>query len=572
MPQFIRLRPEYKCHESEQKVATLLQRLPSHWIVVWGYYYKGPRGVSREGDFLVFNPDAGVLVIEAKGGVLRRNKKTGEWNTHGRTAPDSQLFREIQGVRDILARAGGSYKMVVKGVLACPDLCIQGKVNEYQGLPRELIMDRDDLESFVPQMDAKLGRIMKIGAGEAEKMFRKAFVSEDESGVDPKSVKETDKYLTKLINSKVTRVLNHLIHNRQFVVKGAPGSGKSWMALGLARIWAGRRRERGGSVLILCYNRALRNKLKDIADKMEQGGQARKGTITVRLWEDLARDIYKQNGLEFVVPDEQAARNQFYESQLPLTLEGLVAAGKVTAEYDCLIVDEAQDHDTEFPIHGTNGPGWWSIYFSLLKEGAAARIAVLYDSDQRPSFRRGGMNGFDAEKLYSVLESNPIRLNLFESYRYTMNIFKYLIKIKSNSSKIRTMDLTPAEDLPAGEPVVEKVLKHHLIPKYLDDTIKDLLKRKVCQPEEIMIIANSFSKNRRLLPSGTMGGAKINNGLFPEKNKILYISANKVKGLETKVAFLVGYDADFQQDEQQCQSLFIGASRARQILYVVFTK
>ena len=572
MPQFIRLRPEYKCHESEQKVATLLERLPDHWIVVWGYYYKGPRGVAREGDFLVFNPDAGVLVLEAKGGVLRRNKKTGEWNTHNRTAPDAQLFREIQGVRDIFARAGGAYKMVVKGVLACPDLFIRGDYNEYQGLPRELIMDRKDLENFEPKMEKNLGHIMKLGAGEAEKLFRKAFVSEEGITVDPKSVKETDKYLTKLINSKVTRVLNHLIHNRQFVVKGAPGSGKSWMALGLARIWAGRRRERGGSVLVLCYNRALRNKLKVIAEKMEQGGQARKGKITVKLWEDIARDLYKKNGLEYVVPDDHEARNQFYESQLPLTLEGMVAEGKILPEYDCLIVDEAQDHDTEFPIRGTNGPGWWSIYFSMLKEGASSRIAILYDSDQRPSFRRGGMNGFDVEKLYSTLQSNPVRLNLFESYRYTMNIFKYLIKIKATSAKIRTMNLTPASDLPAGEPVVETVLKHHLIPKYLDDTIADLLKRKVCYPEEIMIIANSFSKNRRLLPSKTMGGAKINNGLFPERNKILYISANKVKGLETKVAFLVGYDADYVNDEQQCQSLFIGASRARQILHVVFTK
>ena len=153
-----------------------------------------------------------------------------------------------------------------------------------------------------------------------------------------------------------------------------------------------------------------------------------------------------------------------------------------------------------------------------------------------------------------------------------MNIFKYLLKIKALCAKIRTMDLTAAEDLPAGEPVVEKKLKHHQVPKYLDDTIADLLKRKVCDPEEIMIIANSFSKNRKLLPAHSMAGVKINNGLFPEKNKILYISANKVKGLETKVAFLVGFDADYVNDEKQCQSLFIGASRARQILYVVFTK
>ena len=182
------------------------------------------------------------------------------------------------------------------------------------------------------------------------------------------------------------------------------------------------------------------------------------------------------------------------------------------------------------------------------------------------------MNGFDVEKLYHSLKSNPVRLNLYESYRYTMNIFKYLVKIKSACAKIRTMDLTAAEDLPAGEPVVEKTVKHHQVPKYLDDTIADLLKRNVCKPEEIMIIANSFTKNRKLLPAHSMAGVKINNGLFPEKNKILYILANKVKGLETKVAFCIGFDADYVNDEKQCQSLFIGASRARQILYVVFTK
>ena len=203
MPQFIKLRPEYKCHESEQKVAALLQRLPSHWFVVWGYYYKGPRGVVREGDFLVFNPSSGVLVLEAKGGVLRRNKKTGEWNTRSRTAPDVQLFREIQGVRDIIAKTGGAYKMPVKGVLACPDLFARSSSKDYQGLPRELLMDRRDLESFGLEMDRRLGRVIKIDPDEAEDLFRKAFVNDDdENSVDPKAVKETEKYLIKLMNSK----------------------------------------------------------------------------------------------------------------------------------------------------------------------------------------------------------------------------------------------------------------------------------------------------------------------------------------------------------------------------------
>jgi hypothetical protein len=569
MPQFIRLRPEYKCHESEQKVAALLRTLPEHWIVVWGYYYKGPKGVVREGDFLIFDPDKGVLVVEAKGGILKRNQKTGQWNTPSRTAPDAQLFREIMGVRDILGRAGGGRKLVVKGVLACPDLFIRGKGQDYEGLSRDLIMDRGDLESFKQKMHDVLGGFCKVGPQEAEKIFRKAFVKEEEGGVDAKSFRETDKYLNKLIKSKAIRMIKHLIHNKQFVVRGAPGSGKSWMAMHLASIWAGRSRERGDSVLIICYHHALKKKLNVIAQRMEDEGRTGKGKITVKLWEDLARETLEANGIAFEVPEDKSKFGDFYDVYVPTQLERLVQEGAIVSKYDCLIVDEAQDHDTEFPENTKNGPGWWSFYFSLMKEGKQARTALLYDTDQRPSFRRDGVFGFDVEKVYKTLEANPLRLNLFESYRYTMNIFNYLKKLKKQCAKIQALTLTAGPDLPQGEPVTEVSMPDKQVSQYLKKTIGDLLQRKVCKPEEIMILAHSFNRDRHLVGKGDeVAGVKLHTGLFPTKNKILFMSSNRAKGLETKVAFLIGYPPGSDK-ESDIQNLFIGASRARQILYVI---
>ena len=259
----------------------------------------------------------------------------------------------------------------------------------------------------------------------------------------------------------------------------------------------------------------------------------------------------------------------FYDVYVPTQLEKLVQEGAVFPQYDCLIVDEAQDHDTEFPENTKNGPGWWSFYFSLMKEGRKARTALLYDTDQRPNFRRDGVFGFDVDNVYNALEANPLRLNLFESYRYTMNIFNYLKKLKKQCAKIQALTLTAGPDLPLGEPVTEISMPDKQVSQYLKKTIGDLLKRKVCKPEEIMILAHSFNRDRHLVGNGDeVAGIKLHTGLFPTKNKILFMSSNRAKGLETKVAFLIGYPPGSDK-ESDIQNLFIGASRARQILYVI---
>ena len=56
-------RPSENCDESEIKVANKLRRLSKRWTIRWGFYYVDNKGIRREGDFLIFDPLHGLLVL-----------------------------------------------------------------------------------------------------------------------------------------------------------------------------------------------------------------------------------------------------------------------------------------------------------------------------------------------------------------------------------------------------------------------------------------------------------------------------------------------------------------------------
>ena len=85
-----------------------------------------------------------------------------------------------------------------------------------------------------------------------------------------------------------------LRENRQIVVQGGPGSGKTWLALEQAFRFA----NEGLQVLFLCYNVALADQLSDLVAKRK----CRKGEITVQSWEELARELLNAAGVGWDEP------------------------------------------------------------------------------------------------------------------------------------------------------------------------------------------------------------------------------------------------------------------------------
>ena len=83
MARWIYQRPIDCCDPTELIVAKRLALLSDGWTIRWGFYYD----TDREGDFLILGPTGGVLVLEVKGGELRKLSTTGRWEGPDRDHP-----------------------------------------------------------------------------------------------------------------------------------------------------------------------------------------------------------------------------------------------------------------------------------------------------------------------------------------------------------------------------------------------------------------------------------------------------------------------------------------------------
>lgn len=143
-------RPSEKCDGSEIKVANKLRRLSKRWTIRWGFYYLDNRNVRREGDFLIFDPLHGLLVLEVKGFRFRQFPPTGRWEGDPQKDKDHPLYQldqEHAGVLKELAETEPGWRPVAKA-LCLPNEVIPEGQKSYQGIPREMIIDGRDLEMF----------------------------------------------------------------------------------------------------------------------------------------------------------------------------------------------------------------------------------------------------------------------------------------------------------------------------------------------------------------------------------------------------------------------------------------
>jgi|694.fasta_scaffold42816_3 hypothetical protein len=82
------------CSTAELDVARVLARLNDAWTIRWGFYYD----TVHEGDFIILGPTGGVLVLEVKGGQLRKLDITGRWEGPEQDHPLMQLSAEWKAV------------------------------------------------------------------------------------------------------------------------------------------------------------------------------------------------------------------------------------------------------------------------------------------------------------------------------------------------------------------------------------------------------------------------------------------------------------------------------------------
>jgi hypothetical protein len=181
MARWIHQRPIECCDPTELIVAKRLALLSDAWVIRWGFYYDS----DREGDFLILGPTGGVLVLEVKGGDLRKLSTTGRWEGSDRDHPLRQLSAEWDAIIVRLQEtADGNAVPFVGKALCLADQTVDRKTPTYKEIDRNLIVDRGDLAAFETTWDRLFPRRHPVPEEE-----RKVFLDSFAKDISPKEIK-----------------------------------------------------------------------------------------------------------------------------------------------------------------------------------------------------------------------------------------------------------------------------------------------------------------------------------------------------------------------------------------------
>lgn len=580
MPRWIYNRPPEKCQSNEFRLAQLLNdALPESWIVRWGYWYEDQAGTLREGDFLVLAPHGGLAVLEVKSSLSYQHA-TGQWNTPDGDNPLIQLQDQHQGViRHLESLAHGRRLPFISKALVLPALEIAPNLSEFRGVPRQLIVAGNDLRHFM-----RCWERLFPGLRPVEESQRAVFLDGYGDGLNPKAVRafvsETDQMLLRQASSSY-RLLDILEGNRQLVVEGGVGTGKSWYALEQARRMAENPAgDSGRHVLFLAYNLALCQRLR----RNVSGLRLQRGTITVESAESLATAVLESCELIPEVPLDPPAIREYYDQTLPqLALEAIACAPEklqhLLGRFDALVVDEAQDHDTslaestlETEPQDTESMGWWSLYSALLREGWHSPIAVFGDAAQRPPFRPSGR--FRMQHLRQRLPHHA-HVRLDQPLRYTRPIHEFLLQLNADGSRALVAGLPRCGSLIDGPDVSLHETSEASLVATLTDILAEWQTSGLCPPSKVLLLYDRSQLDRTPLA----GLEALNNHQLvpyaelqanPQPHAIAHSSIHKAKGLDALAVILVVPKSFDQLTEPYDRfTYFMGASRARQLLACV---
>jgi hypothetical protein len=575
MIEWILHRPPHASNPSEIRVAEHLRALTDSqhpWTVIWGYYYTDSRGVQREGDFLILGPAGGLLVLEVKSSLPRHFPETGRWEGAGGDDPISQLNNEWQGViHGIKAKGNPPY---IAKALCVPGVNAPADIENFQGIPRNWLITGNDLENWVSTWIRIFGERVRNPVNPLEK---RAVLEAFGQGSLPEEKRAFIDHTEQLFERQFTSrfaLLDQLSENRQLLIHGGTGTGKTWHALELAFRQA--RLNDGKKVLFLTYNKALTAQLRRIVALR----QIECGEVVVRGWEELFLELCSLAEKNITVPSPGSkvnAMREFYEIDLPsavLEISRNPNLRKSWPVFDALIVDEGQDHDTSWHEKIDSTPeeagGWWYIYQLLLTEGRTSSAGIFYDAAQRPPFRAS--DHFNPVLLAGAW-SQPAHVRLQPAVRYTRPLWQFFCDNASPATNDMINSLGNGDHLPEGpDPEIHQTTDGGAY-ELVESILARWKKSGLCDPSDVLIlhaqsdIANSPLGDRRVLL-----GRNLRECTEEEDTPgcIRHTSIHKAKGLDSKAVILIGMPAHEKLvSDYDHFSWFMAVSRARQLLAVV---
>lgn len=500
---------------------------------------------EHEIDFVIFHPEKGILVIEAKNGRnISYDPKTDIWQyasknlIHGGKGPFEQVRKNERFLRNLL-NSEFSGNLQCKFVYAVWFHAMEQK--QINMLPilkseKELILPQEALgnpQEYIERMfsydDFRQTNLNPNTVRVIENMLAAEF--EVEAGAY--SGMNYNKYIFKRLSQEQARVLDFLDEQKFAAINGAAGTGKTFVALEKAKKCA----NQGENVLFLCFTRELRDRLANENKNYP--------LIDIKTIDKLAFDLgaTKINQKGKVIADMQALINKIQTDEFASRYKNIIIDeaqdfGQARMDYDVISDDLVEEKNVINALHDV----------TLAQDGT---FYLFYDKNQQ----------ILSEKLPQYIQDAECKITLHKNCRNTKQIAitsgKVLKDFKVNVYEHYVDDKYP-------ELYIEKDFNKRI--QILDKIIADF---KANVSKDIVILSCKSMHKTELAPylkEFIIPKSPKNDyekKVFRYKNETPFYTCGAFKGAEADAVILVDIEKTHITDEAKKLNFYTGASRAR---------
>lgn len=477
---------------------------------------------ESEADFVIFNPNKGLLCLEAKAGQIKY--ADGCWR-YGNGAPMSHdgPFNQaamnkwkMSKYMDELGLSSLKNRCKMLHAVWFPTVSIDKfrGVNLPSEADRQLMLTREALDNILEEIE----RVFEIrlpnqiennmSQNDVKDMLNRVLAPSFDLVSIPELKMEHRRLVFKTMLREQVALLNYLDEQNNAVINGLAGTGKTIMAVKKAQMNA----EKGDKVLFLCYNLFLKEYLQN---------------------------TYKDSNISFFTIDGLACKlcdtNTANYERLKEVLTDMYLESAFP--YKHIVIDEGQDFGKEF-IYETE-------IIDLLKsnviddETKGGTFYLFYDKNQM----------VQADKIPDYIRDADCKLTLYRNCRNTENIAITSLRLLGNDKTPKLFEgavlgdspeMYLASDVEQTVTALNKIIEQCWESGYSDICIL------TCKTEEKSIISEECS-----------------TGVYLYKaKKIPFTTCRKYKGLEADAIIMVDMDYDMFTEQHE-QIMYVGSSRAR---------
>lgn len=515
----------------------LRDQLPDDWVCWYSRPWLGllSSGEEKDGeaDFIVAHPDRGFLVIEVKGGTVRREEKTERWTSTNRLRITNVIKDPVKQARDskyellkkLKIQPGWRRRFVTAryGVIL-PDSAKPAH-DLGPGMPLRIFLFGEDLKYLREWVEARLSAQGDandrpgLGLGpDGMRALHEMVAGRIELRPSLARALRNDYRQIERLTADQVDILDMLGDTPRMAIAGGAGTGKTILALEKAARLA----ESGSRTLLTCFNVPLGQHLARITKDIPLLEAGSFHAVCDRL----------RRKASLTVPGD----GQGFYDQLPAALANTMVC-RPDLRFDAVVVDEGQDFDDE----------WLDVLQRCLVVPEAGCFYLFYDDNQRVYARRS--------RAIAELAHSPFHL---------VHNFRNTRAIHAAARGWYRGKMTRALG-PQGEPVawIDAAPGANTATK-VDGLVRDLVSRHGLTPGQIAVLTVRPANDHPALRDGTVGGFTVTTAEASREDAVVFDTVRRFKGLERQAVVLI--DADELVDAELA---YVGLSRAGVWLAVV---